>query len=62
MNGLGAERMAVRYVKCGQKRDDCVCISKQGYCIALENTEFRHPDGSVRECPFYKKRKEKTNE
>ena len=54
--------MAVRYVKCGQEKNDCVCISKNGYCIALENTEFRNPDGSIRQCPFYKKRKEKINE
>lgn len=43
-----------KLVRCEQERYDCGCINKQGFCLALNDTKFRHEDGTVKRCPFYK--------
>lgn len=38
-------------------RSDCFACTN-GRCRCLDDVEFKHKDGSIRECPFYKNRNE----
>lgn len=51
--------MRSKLVECEQERMSCACITKDGYCLALEDTKFRYSDGTVKACPFYKHIKDK---
>ena len=47
---------------CKQQRKDCVCCNAHGQCVALNNTVFKHYDGTIYKCPFYKSKAEVLNE
>ena len=46
----------MQWVKCRQNLWDCTAYDENGYCQALNDTQFN------RQCPFYKSRKGKGNE
>lgn len=44
--------------KCQQNRHNCFACNKMGRCQILTNTEFKHPSGKTKKCPFFKDRKD----
>ncbi len=45
------------FMKCQNSKKDCFA-NKNDLCRCLTDTRFKNPDGTVKSCPFYKKKEE----
>lgn len=49
------------FMQCSNSKKDCFA-NKDGACRALSSTIFKYQDGTRKECPFYKSRKQHQEE